>query len=241
MARPRSAGYEQQRSQILAGAAALFARQGFPGTSMNEVAAACGMSKPTLYHYFADKEALLAEIALDHVGRLTELVAQVQLEAATQGWHAEQRLAEMIARFVLAYADAQHAHRVLTEDVKFLGPGPRQRVQAAERRVVRAFADTVAELRPDLAAPAGNGPGRASLAKPLAMLLFGMINWMFTWMKPGGPLTHAQMAPVVVQLFLGGLQALRADVAAPAGPASRPRPPPAARSVRLEAAEKPVL
>ena len=42
------------------------------------------------------------------------------------------------------------------------------------------------------------------------MLLFGMINWTFTWLKPGGPMTHADLAPMVVQLFLGGLPAVAA-------------------------------
>jgi hypothetical protein len=41
------------------------------------------------------------------------------------------------------------------------------------------------------------------------MLLFGMINWMFTWLKPGGALSHAAMAPVVVDMFLGGLGAVQ--------------------------------
>ena len=41
------------------------------------------------------------------------------------------------------------------------------------------------------------------------MLLFGMINWMFTWMKSDGALTHEAMAPIVADLFLGGLSAVR--------------------------------
>jgi hypothetical protein len=41
------------------------------------------------------------------------------------------------------------------------------------------------------------------------MLLFGMVNWMFTWMKPEGALGYAAMAPVVADLFLGGLPAVR--------------------------------
>ncbi len=51
MARPRSSGYDEQREMILARAAHLFARGGYPGTSMNQVAEACGLSKATLYHY----------------------------------------------------------------------------------------------------------------------------------------------------------------------------------------------
>ncbi|MDO8248265.1 MAG: hypothetical protein Q7T78_00915, partial [Rhodoferax sp.] len=51
----------------------------------------------------------------------------------------------------------------------------------------------------------------ASLNKPLTMLLFGMMNWMFTWLQPEGKLSHSQMAPVVADLFLGGLGAVRLD------------------------------
>ena len=49
---------------------------------MNEVAEACGVSKPTLYHYFRDKYALLVEIAEGHVARLQALVAEVDAPSA---------------------------------------------------------------------------------------------------------------------------------------------------------------
>ncbi len=100
------------------------------------------------------------------------------------------------------YADAQDAHRVLTEDVKFLEPADRERVLDRERAVVAAFAQVVAGIRPDL--------DEATLSKPLTMLLFGMVNWMFTWMKPDGTLDYDAMAPIVTDLFLGGLQAVQA-------------------------------
>jgi hypothetical protein len=48
----------------------------------------------------------------------------------------------------------------------------------------------------------------SALEKPLAMLLFGMLNWMFTWLKPGGPLNHMAISPVVRSLFLDGLHGL---------------------------------
>ena len=50
MARGRSASYEDQRDMILARAAQLFAKRGYPATSMNQVAEACHLSKATLYH-----------------------------------------------------------------------------------------------------------------------------------------------------------------------------------------------
>jgi hypothetical protein len=107
----------------------------------------------------------------------------------------------LIRSLVEEYSDAQNAHRVLTEDVKFLEPADRERVLDKERRVVDGFAKVVGVLRPDLK--------KAALPKPLTMLLFGMINWMFTWMKPDGPLDYDAMAPVVADLFLGGLPAVK--------------------------------
>ena len=79
MGRGRHAGYDEQREMILARAAALFARGGYPGTSMNQVAEACGLSKATLYHYYRDKYALLVSIAEEHVTRLQGIVGAVKV------------------------------------------------------------------------------------------------------------------------------------------------------------------
>jgi TetR/AcrR family transcriptional regulator len=210
MARGRAANYDDQRGLILTCAAALFAERGYMATSMNQVAEAAGMSKATLYHYYRDKYALLLHIADDHVSRLQTLVAQVQAEQLP----ARPRLQRLIERFVEAYADARHAHRVLTEDVRFLEPDDRRTVLGKERDVVAAFADTVAELRPEADA--------AHWSKPLTMLLFGMINWMFTWVRPDGRLDHETLAPVVADLFLNGLGAVHLAPLAPASDDAAP-------------------
>jgi AcrR family transcriptional regulator len=213
MARPRSAGYADQRDLILAKAAALFAEHGYTATSMNQVAAACDLSKAALYHYVRDKHELLALVAQGHVNRLDAVVDEViALRLAP-----EMHLRELIVRFVREYANAQSEHRVLTEDVRFLEDTERAIVLGIERRVVTAFADAVAAVRPALKP--------AQLHKPLAMLLFGMINWMFTWLKPAASddrLSHEQMAPVVAELFFGGLDAVSLPRAKPpVSPASR--------------------
>ena len=211
MPRGRAPGYNTQREQILARAAELFARQGYTATSMNQVALACGVSKPSLYHYVRDKYELLVEIAQAHVARLNALVLEVQQAPLDP----QARMRRLIESFMEVYADAQAAHRVLTEDVKFLAPLDRQRVLDAQRQVVAAFALAIADARPELHGTA--------LQKPVTMLLFGMMNWMFTWHQPGGPLTHAQMAPVVADLFFGGLAAVQLPPAATEAPVRRKR------------------
>ncbi|WP_088281708.1 TetR/AcrR family transcriptional regulator [Ideonella sp. A 288] len=196
MARGRAPGYDDQRQDILRHAAHLFARRGYASTSMNQVAEAAGLSKASLYHYYRDKYALLVSIAEGHVAALEAMVAEV--EAA--GTPPAERMRELILRIIGEYAGAQDDHRVLTEDVRFLEPDDRERILGHERRVVEAFARTIAAWQPAHA--------EAGLAKPLTMLLFGMINWMFTWLKPDGGLTHERMAPIVADLFFGGVPAV---------------------------------
>src|SRR5690606_5512110 len=118
-----------------------------------------------LYHYYKDKYALLVSIADSHVSRLQTIVRETLSDQLTP----EGQMRVLIARLVEEYAHAQNAHRVLTEDVKFLQPEDRERVLEKEREVVRGFAQVVAALRPDLR--------DAAMSKPLTMLLFGMINW----------------------------------------------------------------
>ena len=204
MARGRAPGFENQREQILREAARLFAHQGYAGTSMNAVAEACAVSKPTLYHYVRDKHELLVQICESHVQDLEALVQEVLAQELAP----EAQLRALIARFVQAYGEAQNEHRVLTEDVKFLDEADRLRLTAIERRVVAAFADSVAAVRPELQA--------VKLHKPLTMLLFGMINWTFTWLKPDGELTYEAVAPMVADLFFGGLGAVQAGSGAQA-------------------------
>jgi AcrR family transcriptional regulator len=185
-----------RRDLIVAKAAALFARRGYLGTTISDVTDACGLQKATLYHYFKDKEELLMSIADLHVSKLVNLVRDV--EAQTRS--GPERLQSLITRFLSEYANAQDAHRVLTEDVKYLPENKRSIIVQKERQVVAVFSSAIAATRP--------GIKRAKLEKPVAMLLFGMLNWMFTWLRPEGRLTHDDMAPVVVQLLLGGLENL---------------------------------
>ena len=197
MARVRDpAGYDGQREIILSNAAQLFAQRGYAGTSMNEVAAACGVSKATLYHYVRDKHDLAVRIAEEHVLRLESVVDEVLRDHAEP----EARLRELIRRFVAEYAIAQNAQRVLTEDVRFLREEDQLRIVNVERRVVAAFARTIAEAR-------GDEP-HDRLGKPMAMLLFGMINWTFTWLKPGRELDHEAIGAMVADLFFGGVRAV---------------------------------
>lgn len=212
MARPRSPLFADHRKAILDCAAALFAQRGYLGTTMSEVAKACGVTKPTLYHYYRDKDDLLMSIADEHVSALVGLVAAVEREHEP----GPQRLHALVHRFLQEYASARDQHRVLTEDVKFLRPRDLAQVLDKEREVVAAFANAIAATRPDLQ--------RDHLIKPLAMLLFGMINWLFTWWRPEGALGPGALATLIDQLLFGGLAAIKPPASAQSSPPRRTLP-----------------
>jgi TetR/AcrR family transcriptional regulator len=195
---------KDQRSHIAKSAAELFARKGYASASMNEIAEASGLSKPGLYHHFKDKAKVLLFIAEGHVSRLVDIVTAIE----SLGLSPDETLPELIAAFMREYADAQSEHRVLTEDVRFLDPEDQARVLDKERKVVEVFANAIGAARPDIEA--------SRLQTVLAMLLFGMLNWMFTWFRPDGQFTHEQMTPIVTQLFMNGICGLEVE-ATPAG------------------------
>ena len=58
------------KARIVAAAASLVYERGIAGTSLDDVMAATGTSKSQLYHYFADKDALICEVIKAQLGRI---------------------------------------------------------------------------------------------------------------------------------------------------------------------------
>jgi TetR/AcrR family transcriptional repressor of mexJK operon len=65
-------GPERRRAAILEAASEVFLRNGYVGSSMDEVATRAGVSKQTVYKHFADKETLFHELITATVQRTSE-------------------------------------------------------------------------------------------------------------------------------------------------------------------------
>ncbi|MDQ3189495.1 MAG: TetR/AcrR family transcriptional regulator [Pseudomonadota bacterium] len=198
MARTKAAGFDKQRAAIRDAAAREFADRGYAAATVADIARTSGVSKALLYHYYRDKEHLLADIAESYIERLQAIIDQVRAESLSPPAH----LRRLIELFMAEYEHSAARHRVLVQDVKYLQRVHRTRVLAKERKVVLGYAAVIEKL-----VPQGD---RDSLIKPLTMILFGMINWTFTWLKDRGPMSYSDMAPVVADLFLGGIARVRA-------------------------------
>ena len=62
---------QERRQQLLDIGRRLFAERGFEGTSIEEIAAQAGVSKPVVYEHFGGKEGLYAVVVDREVERLT--------------------------------------------------------------------------------------------------------------------------------------------------------------------------
>ncbi len=184
-------GYDQQ--SLLTVAVGAFNRYGYEATSMGMLADELGISKSAIYHHVPSKGDLL-RLALDHaLGGLEAVLLQPEATAGA----ADARL-EFVLRGTLA---------VLTERLPFVTLLLRLRGntgierQALERR--RAFDREVAAL---VDAARHEGSIRRDIdPRTTTRLIFGTINSIVEWYKPGGPLTADKLADDVILMVFDGL------------------------------------
>jgi AcrR family transcriptional regulator len=191
MPRGKALSHELQRHTILDASAEIFSELGYASATMQQIAARCGVSKSLLYHYYVSKDAILFDLMDHYTQRLLEIVNAVdQLPLPPRA-----KLDELIRRFVFEYEHSRSRHTVLLRDVRFLPVGQAKHVIDAQKQMVNAYAANIAAAQ---SIPLAR-------AKALAMALFGMINWTFTWLRPAGELSYAQFAETVVAFMAGGL------------------------------------
>ncbi len=68
---------DQRRQQILDAARRCFIREGFHRTSMTDILAEAGLSAGAVYGYFKSKNEIIAAIAEDVIGQITQLLEPV--------------------------------------------------------------------------------------------------------------------------------------------------------------------
>lgn len=198
MARPRAEDYDDKRKAILKTSAELFAEHGFDRASMNQIALGCGVSKALLYHYYANKDALLFDIIRDH---LDELIAAVE-EGGSPEMTGEELLLGYVSALLDAYRNANAEHKIQINEMKRLPAEQQEELKARERRLVQLFAGALAQAVPQLSEPG------SALLKPVTMSLFGMVNWHYLWFREGGAVSRSDYARIATRLILDGARSL---------------------------------
>lgn len=134
---------DERRAQLLATAREVFARRGFHGTSMDEVAEAAGITKPVLYQHFASKRDLYMELLDDMRVRLVH-----ELDHVPFAEDPETRLAEGVEAYFRFVANNEAAFRLMVEasaadpEVAKHVQSTREEIADRVRRVLRATRDS---------------------------------------------------------------------------------------------------
>ncbi|TPA24253.1 TetR family transcriptional regulator [Burkholderia pseudomallei] len=197
MARSSAPDHESQREQILDLAAAKVAQTSYPSTSMTDLANASGTSKARLYHYYEGKEAILFDLLDRYTKRLMLIIAEVEGASQRRGLTEREAFAELVRAFLAEYETSHSRHVALLNDVKYLEDTQRQIVLDRQRDIVAAFARQLARAYPERISKDNQ--------TPVTMMVFGMINWTFTWLKPGGRLGYRDFAEQVIGMIEHGL------------------------------------
>ena len=77
----RSIAHEERRRQILAAAVRVFARSGYHGSRVGDIAEEAGVAHGLLYHYFSSKEEVLQTVFRENWGELIERFRAVEASA----------------------------------------------------------------------------------------------------------------------------------------------------------------
>lgn len=172
---------------IVEQAARLFARRGFNGSSVAELATACSISKSLLYHYYPSKEDILYAVMSSHVDQLVVDVDHVLAQPGSP----RSQLDALIHAFMEHYVGAADKQKVLLNDLDNLPVPQREAIVARQRIVIDATQSLIVAIEPGLGAD-------PALARVKTMLLFGMINWTHTWYDPAGPIKPGQIADLAL-------------------------------------------
>jgi AcrR family transcriptional regulator len=198
MARPKSASHELKRDEILDVAAQCFARQSYPAASMNDIAAACNASKARLYHYYSSKDAILFDLLDRYTQHLLALIGEAEARAQRKNLDDRAALHELVRAFLKEYEHSATRHISLLNDVKFLPETERECVLDRQRNVVAAFTRFLIRAYPERV--------HVHNQTAITMMLFGMINWTFTWLRPNGPMSYSAFAEEVIGMLEQGLK-----------------------------------
>lgn len=184
----------RKRQAVVRAAAVAFNERGFSTTSMDDVAAALGITKPTLYQYFKSKQEILYECHLlaAHHGH-----AGVADANAHNGPGLE-KLLVYVRRFMMGFFDDLGSCAVLL-DINSLTDKNR-------REIIRhrgAVSDGVTAI---VAAGIEDGSIKPCDPKLAALFIFGVVNWMSVWYRSSGPKAPEEIADEFLRLFRSGFQ-----------------------------------
>ena len=214
----------ERGEQVYSAALRLFKEKGYHATSMQDIAAAVGLNKGSLYHYIGGKDDLLVQVFERAMG---SLLANVERIAAETSLRPSTQVRLVIEAHVAAVSNNLDALTVFLHEWRALAGESLANVRGQRERYTQLVAEIVER---------GVRLGEFDAPDvPIATLgLLGMCNWVCQWYRPGGRLEPAEIAACFARLVLDGLRTGAADAYLPEPSTSSPSVSPRARISTVE-------
>jgi AcrR family transcriptional regulator len=212
--RRRRRDHGHKRAVVIRTAARAFDERGYHNTSLDDIAAALGVSKPTIYYYVPNKEQLLFECFRAGL----EPIRAALLRAEQAPGTSRDRLHGVIRDYALAIA-SEYGWCMVRAEHQDLGAELSAQVRALKGEIDRGIRQLL---------QAGIDDGSIAVADPklAAFAIAGALNWIGHWFRAGRTLSAEYVAETFVQFLERGLAPRDpAPVASPA-PRRRKRAPP---------------
>jgi AcrR family transcriptional regulator len=182
-------------NQILTEATRLFAERGFAATTLTDIADATGLTRPALYHYFANKEALLAGLVSDLTLAPGEELAKLR---SSRGKSAVDRLHAMAFDTALRHAAQPERFRVLVRSDAELPAELAEPYLNGRRRVLAEFSAVIEQ-------GIANDELRPVDARTAALGIIGMCTWVAWWYRPTTVGDEREVATALADMTIASL------------------------------------
>jgi TetR/AcrR family transcriptional regulator len=195
----RAALNEAKRLALIRAAGYAFKAKGFHHTSLDEVAAALNVTKPTLYYYAKSKQDLLYQChdyALD--------LGEESLEHATLGVNGLDKLQRSVLRYIELITNQFYAYSLLS-DLSDLTEPNRKAIQKRRRHFDTIYRSFVEEGIQD-------GSIRPCDPKLAVFWFMGAINAIPRWFSNEGELDGSSLAKIYSEFIAQGLSASQSAV-----------------------------
>ena len=184
---------EVKREAVIRAAAHAFNRKGYHNTSLDDIAAALEVTKPTVYYYVQNKEQLLFECFVTGVEALRASFHEVKQQKVS----GRERLVGVLRRYGEAVA-SEFGWCMVRAEEQDLSPAMSSHIKALKSEIDQDIRRLIRDGIQD-------GSIHPCDPKMTAFALAGALNWIAHWYRENKSMTGAQIATAFVTIFENGL------------------------------------
>jgi AcrR family transcriptional regulator len=182
-----------RKAEIRKKAAQVFAEKGFDRASIRDVAKAAEMSLAGLYYYYRGKEEILFDI--EHTAFTTLLEGHSESLAGVSD--PIEKLDRIIDMHISFFIQNISEMKVMVHETNQLSGQYLEEAAELRRRYVRLVRGILEEIK-------GKQKVKDISTGTASFLLFGMMNWLYTWYSPDHDADPKVVSAAVKEVFLNG-------------------------------------